>query len=169
MIFGRNGLVISAHRELAEGDEAIIRKGMSDFIAFNDFDYIMFGGARGGDTTALAAALGLRHTSKRPLKLVVVVPDTLDAQPQETWEVTQRADRIIELNHPITRTNNFWALHHRNEFMLDWVYPHGRLLAFWNGEKSGTANAVHYARRIDLEVSTRTIQGRGFPPQAGRR
>ena len=169
MIFGRSGLVISAHRELAEADVPLIRKGMADFIGFRDFDYIMFGGARGGDTVALAAALELRHTSPRPLKLIVVVPDTLAVQPRETWEVSQRADRIIELHHSITRANNFWALHHRNEFMLDWVYPQGRLLAFWNGEKSGTANAVHYARRIDLEVSTRKIQGRGFPPQASQR
>jgi hypothetical protein len=174
VIFGRNGLVISAHRELAEGDEAVIRKGMADFIAFNDFDYIMFGGARGGDTVALAAALECRSILVRPpaardLKLIVVVPDTLSVQPRETWQVSQKADRIIELRHPITRTNNFWALHHRNEFMLDWVCPHGRLLAFWNGEKSGTANAIHYARRIDLEVSTRKIQSRGFPPQADQR
>lgn len=168
MIFGQRGLVITAHRELVEDDALRIRKGMEDFISFNDFDYIMFGGARGGDTVALASALELRHLSRRPLMLVVVVPDTLAAQPRETWAVSERADRVIELHHPITRENNFWALRHRNEFMIDWVYPHGRLLAFWNGEKSGTANAVYYARRIDLEVSTRKIQSRGFPPQVRR-
>jgi hypothetical protein len=174
VIFGQRGLVITAHRELAEGDDLRIRKGMADFIAFNDFDYIMFGGARGGDTVALAAALEcrsilVRSPSTRDLKLIVVVPDTLAVQPRETWEVSQRADRVIELHHPITRADNFWALHHRNEFMLEWVHPQGRLLAFWNGEKSGTANAIHYARRIDLEVSTRKIQSRGFPPQVIRR
>lgn len=163
MIFGRRGLVISAHRELVEDDEEVIRKGMADFIGFNDFDYVMFGGARGGDTVALAAALELRSTLLRPptartLNLIVVVPDTLAAQPQETWEVSRRADRIIELHHPITRENNFWALHHRNEFMLDWVYPEGRLLAFWNGGKSGTANAVSYAHKLDMEVSTRRLK-----------
>lgn len=160
MIFGQRGLVITAHRELVEGDDLRIRKGVEDFIGFNDFDYILFGGARGGDTLALATALELRSTSRRPLMLVVVVPDTLAAQPRETWSVSEKADRVIELHHPITRENNFWALRHRNEFMIDWAYSDGRLLAFWNGEKSGTANAVFYARELGLEVSVRSIKSR---------
>jgi uncharacterized phage-like protein YoqJ len=152
------GLVITAHRDLADGDDLVIRKAMKEFIGYGEFDYIMFGGARGGDTFALAAALDLRNTSPKPLKLVVVVPDTLAAQPRETWATTERADRIIELRHRITHEDGYWALHHRNEFMVDWAYPEGRLLAFWNGEKSGTANAVFYARRMGMEDSVRTIK-----------
>lgn len=159
MCFGDNGLVISGHRDLADGDDLIIRKGMADFISYNEFDYIMFGGARGTDTYALATALDLRASAKKVPMLIVVVPDTLAAQPRETWDISRRADRIIELGHEITPNDRFWALRHRNEFMIDWVFPLGRLLAFWNGEKSGTANAVYYAKDY-IEVSTRTIKGR---------
>jgi uncharacterized phage-like protein YoqJ len=158
VIFGRVGLVVSGHRELADGDDAVIRKTMGEFIGYGEFDFIMFGGARGADTFALAAALDLRSTSPKPLTLVVVVPDTLAQQPRETWATSERADRIIELGHPITREDNFWALRHRNEFMIDWVFPEGRLLAFWNGERSGTANAIFYARDAGVEASTRTVK-----------
>lgn len=158
MTFGKLGLVVSGHRELADGDDAVIRETMARFIGYGEFDYIMFGGARGTDTFALAAALDLRSTSPKPLTLVVVVPDILVAQPRETTAISERADRVIELRHPITRDDNFWSLRHRNEFMVDWVFPEGRLLAFWNGEKSGTANAVYYARSAGLEVSTCAIK-----------
>lgn len=158
MCFGRVGLVISGHRDLADDDHTVIRKTMSEFIGYGEFDYMMFGGARGSDTFALAAALDAReHVEKKPL-LVVVVPDTLAAQPRETWATSERADRIIELRHQITADNRFWSLRHRNEFMLDWVFPAGRLLAFWTGERSGTANAVYYARDQGIEVSHRPIK-----------
>ena len=159
MIFGKNGLVISGHRDLADGDDLIVRKAMVEFIGYNDFDYLMFGGARGVDTLALAIALDLRETATKKPMLIVVVPDTLAAQPQETRVTSARADRVIELQHPVTPSDRFWALRHRNEFMIDWVFPLGRLLAFWNGEKSGTANAFYYARDY-IEVSTRMIKGR---------
>lgn len=156
MIFGRRGLVVSGHRDLVDGDEDIIHKAMAEFIGYGEFDYIMFGGARGADTVALMCALDLR---KAPLRLVVVVPDTLAVQPRDTWGASQHADRVIELGHAITSADRFWSLHHRNEFMIDWVAPDGRLLAFWNGMKSGTANAVHYAQDMGVEVSRRAIKG----------
>lgn len=167
MIFGQVGLVVSGHRELADGDDAIIRKTMVEFIGFGEFDFIMLGGARGTDTFALAAALDLRDTSPKPPLLIVVVPDTLAMQPRETWATSEKADRVIELGHPITREDNFWSLRHRNEFMIDWVFPKGRVLAFWNGEKSGTANAVFYARDQGLEVSTRAIKSIPRAPKTG--
>lgn len=131
---------------------------MAEFIGYGEFDYIMFGGARGADTFALAAVLDLRNLGRKTPQLIVVVPDTLAVQPRETWGTAEKADRVIELQHAITPMNGFWALHHRNEFMLDWVAPKGRLLAFWNGKKSGTANAVFYARNNDVEVSVRAIK-----------
>lgn len=151
------GLAITAHRELSEGDDIRIRKGMAEFIGYSQFDFIMFGGARGGDTFALSAALELRHTSTKPLKLIVTVPDTLSQQPRETWITTERADQLIELRHPILREDGFSAYHRRDAFMVDWVFPEGRLLAFWNGGKSGTGNTIRYANSVGVEVSVRPI------------
>lgn len=159
VIFGNNGLVISGHRDLAEGDHSTIRKSMAEFVGYNEFDYIMFGGARGADTVALASVLELRKTGAKTPFLVVVVPDTLSAQPRQTRDISLMADRLIELHHPVTPADHYWALHHRNEFMLDWVYPKGRLLAFWNEKKSGTANAVAYAKWLGMDVSIRSIKG----------
>jgi hypothetical protein len=153
------GLTITAHRDLADGDDLLIRKGMAEFIGYGEFDFIMFGGARGGDTFALAAALDLRTTGPKNPKLIVVVPDTLAAQPRETWATTERADQVIELHHKITRDDGWQAFHRRDHFMVDWVFPEGRVLAFWNNERSGTGNTVFYARDMGVEVSIRPIKG----------
>lgn len=152
-----SGLVISGHRELLPEDVLVVQREVELFLGFDDFDTWVFGGARGVDTLALAHVLQLRGVASRP-RLLVVVPNTVTQQPTETRAVTLQADLVVELRHPITREDNFWALHHRNEFMIDWVAPEGHLLAFWNGQPSGTRNAIQYAQSQHVEISRRSIK-----------
>lgn len=158
MFIGQKGLVVSGHRNVTKNDMGVIHSSMREFIGYEEFDYIVFGGARGTDTLALASALDLRQTGMKVPTLVVVVPDRLVNQPVETRDISLKADRLIELKHPITSEDHFWALQHRNEVMVDLVFPEGHLLALWNTKPSGTANAVRYARELGVDVSVRTLE-----------
>ena len=154
-------LVVSGHRDVTLSDIRVIRRAMIEFLEYREFDEVLFGGARGADTTALETALEIRASFSGVIgpKLIVVVPNTIYEQPSSARPAIAQVDQVIELKRPITRDDKFFALHRRNHFMIDWAAPDGRLLAFWNGKPSGTGNTIHYANSQKIEVSTRMITG----------
>lgn len=140
---------ITAHRELAEQDPQRIHNAMRVLVSREDLDAVYFGGARGGDTEALKAALYFRGKNPRPW-LTVVVPHTLDQQPAETHFWTKKADEVIELRNPITRDNHFKSYLIRDRYLVDCA---SYLVAFFNGDyKTGTGATVRMAEKDGLEV-----------------
>lgn len=141
-------VVISGHRDISPDDVRKVWAAMKLIIENPSVDEIWIGGARGVDDEALKASLHYRGDRKKPM-LVVVVPDKVVHQPRQCWEFIRRADRVIELEQPITAADKFASYRNRNEFMLN----HGSVLvAFWNGKRSGTGNAVSYAKKLSIPV-----------------
>jgi hypothetical protein len=146
---------VTAHRDLAASDHAVIHKAMQTLVLHPDVDAIYFGGARGGDTVALQAALYFR-TDQRPW-LTVVVPDKLKNQPVETHFWTGKADEVIELGNPITKTDHFLSYTIRDRYLVDVA---SYLVAFFNGNpKTGTGKTVRMAEKDGLQVHKVTIVG----------
>ncbi len=147
---------VTAHRAtagsstLSSDDIHKIHICMKKVVSLPHIDAIYFGGARGGDTEALKAALHFRGGSPRPY-LVVVVPDTLLKQPFETHTFSRKADEIIELKHPITPTDGFSAYSKRDQYLVDVATS---LLAFFSGNyASGTGKTVRMAEEVGLVVT----------------
>jgi len=146
---------ITAHRELAASDHAVIQKAMQTLVKHPDVDAIYFGGARGGDTVALQAALYFR-TDQRPW-LTVVVPDKLQHQPAETHVWSRKADEIIELGNPITRDDYFRSYTIRDQYLVDVA---SYLVAFFSGNyKSGTGKTVRMAEKDGVQVHKVKVAG----------
>jgi hypothetical protein len=87
----------------------------------------------------------------------VVVPDTLDAQPLGTRDVSRRADEVVELRRPIDAADGWRAYHARNRWIVDRA---SLVVAFWDGApRSGTGATVAYARRRGVAVRIVEVQG----------
>lgn len=141
---------ITAHRALSADDISRIHTTMKYVLQRAHIDAIYFGGARGGDTEALKAALHWRGNTKRP-HLVVVVPDTVSKQPYETHAWTRQADEIIELNNKITRDDGFASFTKRDRYLVDVATS---VLAFFSGNyASGTGKTVKMAEDDGLAVT----------------
>lgn len=148
-------IAITANRKLIENDNKIIFNQMAELVTCGDVESIYFGGAIGGDTVALEAALSIRCMD-RP-KLIVVVPCKLENQPKSTHVVSQQADQIIELNNPITPNDGFNSYKIRNIYMVDHAE---KTVGFWSGDiKSGTWHAINYTQNCNKNVEIITIQG----------
>jgi hypothetical protein len=88
---------------------------------------------------------------------VLVLPDTLAAQPRATHEAAVLADRRVELGFPIRPEDRWRAFHRRNRFLVDHATE---LIAFWDGsERSGTGATAAYARRRGVPVEVVPIEG----------
>jgi len=132
---------ITGHRELSGKDTSRVRSAMKLLVENPTVDAIYFGGALGTDTIALRAAAEFRKGNKP--RLVVVVPDTEEAQPFHARQWIHLADETVELHHPITASDGFSAYKKRNEYLVDICTA---LVAFYSGKKqSGTGHAVQYA------------------------
>ena len=70
---------ITAHRDLAPSDAAVIQGAMQTLVAHPSVDAIYFGGARGGDTIALQAALYFRQDRKSEAKVAAEQAIKLDS------------------------------------------------------------------------------------------
>ena len=126
---------------------------------------VIFGGARGVDTVALAAAQ--HHRSHRGgtvrahhSRLVVIVPDTVSAQPHDAREAIHLyADEVVELRRAITSADGWEAYHARNREMVERADV---VLGFWDGNKqSGTGACLAYASRVGRPLWVETIGGSG--------
>lgn len=109
--------------------------------AFEDFkekglypDYILFGGARGGDTIALIAAAKIFPKAN----LWVIVPRRLVDQPEEAVKaISNHADKVIEMEREdFPRASSYWA---RNDLL---VSKSTHVVAFY-GEKRAKVKDLH--------------------------
>ena len=131
-------VAVTGNRGVTAADRRTIRRVLRELVAEPTVETIYFGGALGADTAALLAALESRRGG-RP-RLVVVVPDTLEAQPLETREASRRSDEVVELRRPIAASDRWRAYHQRNRWLVDRA---SMLLAFWDGQpRSGTGATV---------------------------
>lgn len=145
---------ITAHRTLTENDVRTIHSVMKHIVELPHVDAIYFGGARGGDTEALKAALHFRLFD-RP-RLVVVVPDTLAKQPSETHVWTKKADEVIELKHPITRDDGWASFGLRDQYLVDVA---SSLVGFYSGKRNtGTGKTIAMAEASGIVVTKIPIQ-----------
>lgn len=148
-------VAITANRKLADKDYDIIFNKMAELVTDPVVEMIIFGGAIGGDTVALQAALDIICLGKP--KLVVVVPCLLSNQSYSTHAASKRADQLIELGNPITRANGYESYKIRNRHMVDLAT---RTVAFWSGdENSGTYHAMKYSRSCNKLCEEVKIEG----------
>ncbi len=162
-------VVFTANRHLTKADEKKTRRIVKRLVLNKAVKRMVFGGAIGGDTVALDAAVKARGKNSRPW-LIAVLPCKLKDQPPETWEVTRKADQIIELGNPITSSDGWAAFHKRNRFMVDFARKQlgasARVVGFTNRDpRSGTESCLNYAdsfkkdgvqlKRLDIEGSDR--------------
>ncbi|MBN1772613.1 MAG: DNA-processing protein DprA [Deltaproteobacteria bacterium] len=158
-------VAVTGNRGVTAADRETIRRVLRQLLGDPEVEAVYFGGALGADTEALLAALELRRNG-RP-RLVVVVPDTLEAQPNETRDASRRADEVVELRRPIAASDRWRAYHLRNRWMVDRA---SLLVAFWDGQpRSGTGATVAYARRRGVAVRVVEVEGsdRESPSPAG--
>ena len=110
-------------------------------------DVILFGGALGIDTDTLTIC-GLFNESvdddSEKVELVVVCPDTVDKQPWKAQQAIKAyATQVIELENPIGVFNGYKSFNERNKFIVE---NSQMLVAFWNGNSTGTKQAIDHAK-----------------------
>lgn len=157
-------VAITGNRDVTDADRVTITRVMRDLVYVVRPAEIIFGGARGVDTLALIEAQHRRSHGGRTVlthssRLVVIVPDTVAAQPHEARDAIRRyADEVIERRHPISRRwDNFASYRRRNEAMVSRAT---HVLGFWSSDThSGTYACLCYAQRIGREVWVEGIDG----------
>ncbi len=156
-------VAITGSRSVTEADAAHVARIVEALVYEVRPAEIIFGGAVGVDTIALAAAQHHRSCGGRTVRahrsrLVVIVPDVVAAQPHAAREAIRLyADEVVELRRKITRADGFAAYHARNREMVDRATT---VLGFWNGDpRSGTHACLAYAARIGRDAWVETIGG----------
>ncbi len=156
-------VAITGSRSVTAADAAHVERIVETLVYDVRPREIIFGGAVGVDTIALAAAQHHRsyggHTVRaHHSRLVVIVPDVVFTQPYEAREAIRRyADEVVELRQRITRDDGWAAYHARNRTMVDRAT---HVLGFWNGDpRSGTGACLAYAARIGRPLWVETIGG----------
>lgn len=145
-------IAISGIRDLSQWDLPVIEDHMMEVLS-ERVDQIVFGGARGTDTVALAAACAAL-AGVRPPKLVVVVPKRLKDQPIEAQEWAREcADEIIELQAPRLSTE---AYRRRNKELISRA---DALVAFWDGSQGGTGMTIALAQEAGIPVEIVPLLG----------
>lgn len=156
-------VAITGHRKLTPADAALVTARVESLIYEVRPAAVIFGGAVGVDTVALAAAH--HHVSHRGgtvrahhSRLVVIVPDVVRAQPHEAREAIRLyADEVVEMRNPIKRADGWAAYHARNHEM---VLRADVVLGFWDGDtRSGTGSCLAHAQRMGRGVWVETIGG----------
>lgn len=151
---------ITAHRNTTQDDDKIIYLAMTTLMCDPGIEAIYFGGARGGDTVSLKAAIEIRGLWDNIPELVVVVPDRIEDQPRIAREWILKADRVIELKNPITPSDQYRSYDIRNEYLVNVAQKgEGFIVAFWNSKPSGTANCVGFAKAMEVPVQVVAISG----------
>lgn len=145
-------VAISGSRDLSPYDYPVIEGVIADIISEHP-EEIIFGGASGADTVALAAACSILEGT-RPPKLTVIVPKRLKDQPLDAQEWAREcADEIIELK---AARLDVEAYRKRNIALLRRA---DGLVAFWDGRSGGTAMTITLAREAGLPTEVIRILG----------
>jgi hypothetical protein len=138
-------IAISGTRDVAPRDLPLIESYVGDILAEGP-DEMLFGGARGADTVALAAACTTLE-GQRPPMLTVIVPKRLKDQPVDAQEWAKEcADEILELK---AERLNPEAYRRRNRELISRA---DALVAFWDGESGGTGMTISLAREAGIPV-----------------
>lgn len=159
-------VAISGVRDISPHDLPVIEGIVSD-ILFEKPEEIFFGGARGVDTVALAAACAILQGS-RPPKLTVIVPKRLKDQPFEAQEwIKECADEVIELK---AARLDIEAYRRRN---MELIRRADGLVAFWDGRSGGTGMTIELAHEAGIPVEVIEILGEshdlgGTDPETNR-
>lgn len=108
------------------------------------------GMARGVDIWAAEIVLALRDEGV-PVRLIAASPFRgFEERWGEEWRARyQRVLARADLVRFICPRYSKWCFQQRNEWMVDHA---ARVIAVWNGQPSGTGNAVRYARVKGVEV-----------------
>ena len=136
----------TGHRDY--GDPALLYRRLD---RLNSRSY-MFGGARGIDSDALKYISQTQPGSQR----IVVVPNTVQAQPQEArYAIKNYSTKVIELKN--TGTNRYFI---RNRYMVN---NSNRLEAFYDMRKrGGTYQTINYANSKGGIVNVNYLTGTDF-------
>lgn len=135
---------VSGTRDIIPLDYEIIKLQISNLLSEHP-EELLFGGARGADTVALAAAYTERGEERTP-KLTVIVPKRIQDQPLEAQKWIERADEIIELKAHRLGTK---AYEQRNHTL---VSRSDKLVAFWDGHSGGTGMTIRLAEEMGKPV-----------------
>jgi hypothetical protein len=156
-------VAITGSRSVTAADAAHVERIVEALVYEVRPAEIIFGGATGVDTIALASAQHHRShhggtVRAHRSRLVVIVPDVVAVQPHEAREAIRLyADEVVELRQRITRDDGWAAYHARNHAMCDRAT---HVLGFWNGDpRSGTGACLAYAARIGRPLWVETIGG----------
>ena len=129
--------------DLENAITAAIRDGLTTFIT---------GGAYGVDIWAAEIVMRLRNKNKA-LHLIAAIPyPGFESRWTEEWQtryyaLLAAADYVVFMEPDYCRE----AYQRRNEWMVNHA---SRLIAVYNGEKSGTGSTINYARKIRVPVMT---------------
>jgi uncharacterized phage-like protein YoqJ len=144
----------TGHRpEKLSRDERIIKKDLENQIyrAIADGLHVFITGmARGVDIWVAEIVLKLRDTGY-PVKLMCACPyDGFEQGWGKEWqeqyrEILAAADLVKYISPSYSRS----CFQIRNEWMVDHA---ARVIAVFNGEKSGTKNTIDYARKVGVPV-----------------
>ncbi len=99
----------------------------------------LIGGAIGIDQLATEWLLS------REENVVAVVPFAIADQPREVQSTLVKVSHVVELHHKKTKR----AFLDRNLYMLE---HSDTAVAFWNGQRGGTWNAVQQALKLHLQL-----------------
>jgi len=150
----KNPQIIGSYERLTPKSVRKIEDKIIDLIYNNKIEEIILGGAMGSDNIALAYALAHRNRPLEdydsiinPLKITVILPYTIEKQPEECWDLIRQADEIIEIKYRALLQAYFV----RNSVM---VQRADKLVAFWDGESRGTRMTIKIAEKLkkDIEI-----------------
>jgi len=114
------------------------------------FNVFISGMARGVDLWAADIVLLLK-AEYPDIKLMCAVPfigynsKWSEKDTAESRRILERADLVV----PVCGGYSDGCFQRRNEWMIDHC---ARVIAVWNGQQSGTANAVRYAQQKGVET-----------------
>lgn len=133
-------------RMVIKGLETEIKKAIDDGLTV-----FITGMAPGADTWAAEIILKLRDKKKLPIKLIAASPhEGFEKRFDEAWQKQYHA--ILEAADFV----KFVCPHyHRGCYQVrnEWMVDHSaRVIAVWNGQKSGTKNTIDYANRVGVPV-----------------
>ena len=129
-------------KDLEKEIKKAIEDGLTVFIS---------GMARGVDIWAAEIVLKLRDAGK-PVRLICASPyEGFENRWEQDWkdryhDILSKADHTVYVCKHYSRG----CFQIRNEWMVD---HSARVIAVFNGEKSGTKNTVDYAKRKDVDIS----------------
>lgn len=145
-------IAVSGMRDIVPSDYPIIEIQIADILSEHPQE-LLFGGARGTDTVALAAACAMLGGA-RPPKLTVIVPKRVKDQPLEAQEwISECADEVIELKAARLDTKAYWQ---RNRALIS---RSDGLVAFWDGRSGGTGMTIRLAEEMGKPVHVAFLSG----------